>query len=130
MSDTDTIRIHVKISTVPPSANRMRKHFIRDGKVRSVKDDAYKAWKESAAWELRSQFKQKIIGPYRLHIHVQRDWGPKRARDIDNTIKPVSDAVVAAGLVEDDSLCEAVSAKWSDDVEGVLVILETAERKS
>lgn len=126
MSDTDTIRIQATIGSVPPSANRMRKHFIRDGKVRSVKDDAYKDWKESAAWELRSQSKEKIIGPYSLHIHVQRDWGSKRARDIDNTIKPVSDAVVASGLVEDDSLCEAVSAKWSDYVKGVLVILEAA----
>ena len=123
-------RIHITIASVPPSANRMRKHFLdkNTGKVRSVKDDAYKTWKQNAAWELRSQTKEKIIGPYSLHIHVQRDWGSKRARDIDNTIKPVSDALVASGIVEDDSLCEAVSAKWSDEVTGVLVIVDPAWR--
>lgn len=120
-------RIHATIGTVPPSANAMRSNFIRDGKVMSVKSDSYAKWKLDAAWELKSQVKSKSIdGPYSLHIHVQRARETKRARDIDNAIKPVSDAIVAAGIVEDDSLCEAVSAKWSDDVTGVLVIVESA----
>ena len=55
----------------------------------------------------------------------------RRARDIDNMIKPVSDALVAAGVVSDDSLCESVSAKWADELGGpaVVAIICVAERE-
>ena len=114
--------IRVTISEMPPSANKMRAHFIQGGKVHSVKSKNYAQWKTAAAWEIASAKQEKIKGPYRLYIAAQRDWRSKRARDIDNIIKPVSDALVASGIIPDDSLAEEVSAKWADDLGGVAIV--------
>lgn len=114
--------IRIVISDMPPSANAMRAHFIKDGKVQSVKAKGYAAWKKAAAWEIAGARPGRIDGPYRLTIAVQRDWRSKRARDVDNTIKPVSDALVAAGVIKDDSLAEFVSAQWADDLGGPAVV--------
>ena len=113
--------IRVTISDMPPSANAMRSHFIDDGKVRSTKRKAYAAWKKAAAWEIAAARPGRIEVPYRLYIAVQRDWRSKRARDVDNIIKPVSDALVASGVLKDDCLAEEVSAKWADDLGGPAV---------
>lgn len=102
----------------------MRAHFIADGKVRSVKSKTYAAWKKAAAWEIAAARPGKITGPYRLYIAVQRDWRSKRARDLDNLLKPCSDALVAAGVVSDDSLAEEIGAKWDDNLGGPAVRIE------
>ena len=115
--------IRIAISEMPPSANGMRAHFIADGKVRSVKSKTYAAWKKAAAWEIAAARPGTITGPYRLYIAVQRDWRSKRAKDIDNLIKPTSDALVAAGIVTDDSLAEEVRAKWADNLGGPAVVV-------
>lgn len=121
--------IRIPIKDMPPSANAMRSHFVDDGQVKSTKSKAYAAWKKAASWEIAGARPGKIEGPYRLYIAVQRDWLTKRARDIDNIIKPISDALVAAGVVTDDSLAEEVRAKWADDLGGPAVIatLEVVE---
>lgn len=121
--------IRIPITDMPPSANAMRSHFYDGEKVRSSKSKPYAAWKKAAAWEIASARPGRVNGPYRLYIAVQRNWRTKRARDIDNIIKPVSDALVAAGVVIDDSLAEEVSAKWADDLGGPAVIatLEVVE---
>lgn len=114
--------IRITLSTMPPSANGMRKSFVRGGKVMSAKSNEYVAWLDPTLWEIASQRAGRIDGPYSLSIAVQRHWRTKRARDIDNIIKPVSDALVKAGVVKDDSLAESVSAKWVDDLGGPAVV--------
>lgn len=116
-------RVRIVISDMPPSANAMRSHFMAGGKVHSVKSKVYASWKKAAAWEIAAAKPQKVIGSYRLYIAVQRDWRSKRARDIDNMIKPISDALVAAGVVTDDSLAEEVNAKWADNLGGPAVVV-------
>ncbi|TAA49161.1 RusA family crossover junction endodeoxyribonuclease, partial [Shinella sp. JR1-6] len=96
--------IRLTITDMPPSTNGLRKSFVKDGKVVSAKTDKYSAWRESAMWEIAGQRAGKIQGPYSLSIAAQRNWRSKRARDIDNIIKPISDALVKAGVVQDDSL--------------------------
>jgi len=120
--------VRLTISTMPPSANGLRKTFVRNGKPISVKSDEYAAWREAALWEIAAQKPGKVAGPYSLSIAAQRHWRSKRARDIDNIIKPISDALVKAGIVADDSLAESVSAKWADDLGGkaVVVIIQEA----
>lgn len=130
--DRISAALRIVISEMPPSANGMRSHFIQNGGVRSVKSKTYAAWKKAAAWEIAAARPGRIEGPYRLYIAVQRDWKSKRARDIDNTIKPISDALVAAGIVTDDSLAEEVRAKWADNLEGpaVVVLICAAEQEA
>lgn len=121
--------IKIEISDMPPSANGLRKSFIKDGKVISAKSDAYANWRKAAMWEIAAQRPGRIDGPYSLSIAAQRNWRSKRARDIDNLIKPISDALVKAGVVLDDSLAESVSAKWADHLGGkaVVIILQVCE---
>lgn len=121
--------IRITISVMPPSANGMRKSFVKQGKVISVKSDEYVAWLDPILWEIAGQRAGRIEGPYSLSIAAQRHWRSKRARDIDNIIKPISDALVKAGVVTDDSLAESVSAKWADELDGpaVVVIVQEAQ---
>lgn len=121
--------IRITITDMPPSTNGLRKTFVRDGRVVSVKTDQYTSWRKAAMWEVAAQRPGKIDGPYRLAIAAQRNWRSKRARDIDNLIKPLSDLLVKAGVVIDDSLAESVSARWDDDLDGkaVVVIVQRAE---
>lgn len=122
--------VRVTLTEMPPSANGLRKTFVRNGKPVSVKSDEYTAWRQAALWEIAAQKPGAIAGPYSLSIAAQRHWRSKRARDIDNIIKPLSDALVKAGIVTDDSLAECVSARWADDLNGkavVIIIQEAAE---
>lgn len=123
--------VRIEISDMPPSANAMRSHFVSDGKVRSAKSKAYATWKKATAWKIAAARPGRVDGPYRLYIAVQRNWHSKRARDIDNIIKPISDALVAAGVVSDDSLAEEVRAKWADNLGGpaVVVLICAAEQE-
>lgn len=115
--------VKITITDMPPSTNGLRKSFVRGGKIVSVKTDQYASWREAALWEIAAQKPGKVEGPYSLSIAAQRHWRSKRARDIDNIIKPISDALVKAGVVEDDSLAEAVSARWDDDLCGKAVVI-------
>lgn len=121
--------IRITLTDMPPSTNGLRSSFIQDGKVRSVKSKTYASWRQAAGWEIASQRPGRIEGPYRLLVAAQRNWRSNRARDIDNVIKPVSDALVAAGIVTDDSLAESVTAKWADDLGGpaIVVLVQVAE---
>lgn len=114
----------ILITTMPPSANGLRKSFIKDGKVISAKSDGYADWRKAAVSEIVSQAVGKINGPYRLSIVAQRHWRSKRARDIDNIIKPISDALVKAGVIHDDSLAECVTARWADDLQGHAAVID------
>ena len=120
MKETSLARI--TFSDMPPSTNGLRSSFVRNGKVVSAKSSTYASWRKAATWEIVSQKTGCVTGPYVLHIAVQRNWRTKRARDIDNIIKPISDALVEAGVVKDDSLAERVSAQWSDDLGGAAVV--------
>jgi hypothetical protein len=114
----------IVLSTMPPSANGLRKSFIKDGKVVSVRSDAYADWRKAAVSEIQGQGVGRIEGPYFLFITAQRHWRSKQARDIDNIIKGISDSLVKARTVQDDSLCEWVSARWADDLGGHAVVID------
>lgn len=115
--------IRVVLSDMPPSTNNLRSHFVDGaGKMRSAKTKRYADWRQAAAWEIAAARPGKIDGPYSLSLAVQRDWRSKRARDIDNVIKPVSDALVAAGVIKDDCLAQKVSAEWADNLDGAAVV--------
>ncbi|WP_395443596.1 RusA family crossover junction endodeoxyribonuclease [Caulobacter sp. UC70_42] len=84
----------------PPSANRLW----RAVKGRNIKSAAYREWEGRALVAIAQQRPGHIDGPYSIHIEATRP--DRRRRDLGNLEKPLSDALVSAGVVRDD--CEAV----------------------
>jgi crossover junction endodeoxyribonuclease RusA len=90
----------------PPSANRL---WTRTRKGMR-KTDTYAEWLKVAGYMAIAQKPGGITGPYHLSIQARRP--DKRRRDIDNLIKPISDLLQSVGVIEDDTYCEMVSARW------------------
>jgi crossover junction endodeoxyribonuclease RusA len=92
----------------PPSANRIW----RQGHGRVHKSKEYQDWLALSAWEIRAQIgpKQVITEPFKLELRVNRP--DKRKRDLDNLLKPVLDLIGHYGLIENDSLCHWIDARW------------------
>lgn len=89
------------------------------------KSNHYVAWIMLAGLELRRQKPANVKGPYRLSVQIARP--DKRRRDLDNVaFKAVNDLLVSQGVVEDDSLCEMLSARWVTVGEGACVRIEAA----
>lgn len=91
----------------PPTANNL---FMNVGK-RRIRTKAYDAWIAEASYWIHIQNAPVVGGPYTLAIIAHRP--DRRARDIDNLIKPISDVLTKTSVISDDSRAEKVSAEWS-----------------
>jgi len=89
----------------PPSTNGL---FA--GKARRYLSAGYKAWKAVAGPQVPAGL---IAGPYTLDLVFDRP--DRRARDLGNCEKAVSDLLVERGLVIDDSCCQRITLAWSDE---------------
>jgi crossover junction endodeoxyribonuclease RusA len=89
----------------PPSTNGL---FA--GKARRYLSAGYKAWKAAAGPRVPAGL---IAGPYSLDLIFDRP--DRRARDLGNLEKAVSDLIVERGLVIDDSCCQRITLAWSDE---------------
>ncbi len=107
----------------PPSANRLW----RVVKGKPIKSAEYRGWLESAAWLVKAATGPRgLKGPYGLSVAAGRP--DKRARDLDNLLKPLSDAMKAGGAIRDDSDCQKIEARWESGLTGVRVtVLATVE---
>lgn len=88
------------------------------------KSDRYTAWLKQAGLVALTQRRGHIAGQY--HLSIQASRPDRRARDIDNLIKPISDLLQHIGVVRDDCDCEMVSARWVTAGEGVTVRVSPA----
>ena len=112
----------ITLSQLPPSMNNL---FATIGRKR-VRSARYRAWLESAGWELAAQKPGTVAGPYAVTMTFGRK--DKRRRDIGNLEKPCSDLLVAHRVVEDDSLAQRIHLEWGN-VEGVVIqVCSTKER--
>lgn len=93
----------------PPTTNNLYRNAPGKGRV---KTEDYKNWLAEAAWLVRQQRPTAVPGSYSLAIIADRP--DRRARDVDNLIKPVGDLLKKAGVITDDSLALSVLAAWSD----------------
>lgn len=105
------------LSSPPPSVNNLFA-TVKDG--RRIKSKAYQAWLTAAGWEIRARCIPLTIGPIEVEYQIERPTD-RRRRDVANLEKALSDALVAAGVIEDDSLIERVTIGWADGVKGVRV---------
>lgn len=102
----------------PVSTNALWMRSSTTGQL--VKSPRYATWFRSAGNELALQRPGRIEGKYSLEVLVERKSG---RRDIDNTIKSISDLLVDHQVIEDDSLAQRVTIEWSDTAKGAWVTI-------
>lgn len=95
---------------------------------RRIPSRRYTAWQAEAAALLAEQQPPRILGPFIATLVFTRP--DRRKRDLDGLAKAPLDALVKAGVIEDDSLCQGLSLCWSagspDKNGGVRIVLEAA----
>lgn len=114
--------MELRLPGIPPSINRLwRAH---EGRV--IKSEEYRTWTDQIIPELRAQAGVKRMrAGYEITVEIGRP--DKRRRDLDNIgTKALQDALVRAGIVKDDSLCQAISVRWVS-APGTRIILQAAE---
>lgn len=98
---------------VPPSVNQMFRNVRGKGRV---KTEAYDQWKAAAKTSLRLQRVPHIAGSVVVLFGVERG---SLAADIDNRIKAMLDAIVAAKIIVDDNRVTAFAAAWLPAANGL-----------
>lgn len=116
----DTLGIALTLP-MPPSANRL---WART-RVGMGKSAAYAKWLRDAGFVALAQHQKPVKGPYKISIHAKRPEG--QGPDLDNLIKPLNDLLQSLRLIENDKLCEMVTARWvTGGLIGVFVLVDPA----
>jgi Holliday junction resolvase RusA-like endonuclease len=115
--------IELIFTKLPPSVNRI---WRSDRGGRPHKSNEYREWLKSSGWEAKAQVGGKhITGRYKMSVQLLRP--DRRRRDLDNFgFKAISDLLVSLGIVEDDYLCEMLSARWVTQGPALMVMIERA----
>lgn len=95
---------------MPPTGN----HMFTVYKGRKIMGASYRKWRKAAEPEIERQMEglDSMTEPYRMSLVFDRL--SKAERDLSNYIKGPEDAIVACGVVRDDSDCVAIYAEWSE----------------
>lgn len=102
----------------PPSVNAA---YANGGNKRGRhKTTQYKAWEQLAGLGIKDSHRQ-ALGPYSIAIALKAP--DKRARDLGNYEKCVSDLLVNHGVVKDDSYCRRLTMTWNEGMEAECVVL-------
>lgn len=104
----------------PPSANGLW----RSARGKVFRSRKYVDWLTAAGLEAMAQRAGSVRGPYKISITAARP--DKRKRDLDNLLKAISDLLKSIGAIEDDHLCEMLTARWVTTGDGVAIRLEAA----
>jgi Holliday junction resolvase RusA-like endonuclease len=75
-----------------------------------VRTQDYKDWALSARWQIQLAKQTPIAGPVVAFLSVDR---VNLCADIDNRVKAILDAIVKAGLIDDDSAVLTVVPVWT-----------------
>ena len=90
---------------------------------RKIKTPEYRAFLESAAWELKTQRFNLIEGP--IEVEIELHLKNVKRSDIDNRLKVILDACTYAGLWQDDSqIYKLVVTKTKSDSDWVDISIQ------
>ncbi len=97
----------------PPSANRMWRAV--PGLKSPIKSREYQAWIKAATATIPMAVRDEIKGAFHAEIEVDRP--DRRARDLDNLIKPILDLLKPTpthkGVIRDDSDTQSITVRWT-----------------
>ena len=83
---------------LPPTLNNLYVHNQYGHKFIGSKGQA---WLDAAIWSIKGKVKKPLDPPVKMVVRLY--YRDLRRRDNDNYLKLVNDAVVRAGLIEDDN---------------------------
>ena len=89
----------------PPSIN----HYWRNYRGRTVISQDGRLYRQTVAYRILEQGIPRENLNCRLQVSIDAYPPDKRRRDLDNIQKALLDAIVAADVIEDDSLIDALS---------------------
>lgn len=98
----------------PPSSNSLW----RAVNGRNILSKKYRLWRDLAASLLMIQMREKepIKGRYQMTVRLDRP--DRRKRDLSNVgTKAIEDALVMAGIIEDDHLAQRIVVEWTDVID-------------
>ena len=104
---------------LPPPLSACFKNARRRGRVKS---GIYTAWITESLHKIAMQKPGQVSGCVTLDMTFGRP--DKRKRDLDNLLKATCDLMVSAGVIEDDSKVTELTARWSNEITGAVVIVE------
>ena len=98
------MRLEIKGNT--PALKNAKQIFVnkRTGKPFITSSNLSKEWQASAKAQLREQFEGYKVTGYPISIAMEFFFKTKRAKDLDNAATSVLDALVHAGVIEDDNI--------------------------
>lgn len=100
--------------TIPPSVNRLYRNVPGKGRVKTKE---YRAWEKMAGWDIITQGRPTLEGPYVLSIRFRKT---ATGCDLGNLEKAVSDVMQVFGVIKNDRDCRKLILAWSDRLpEGV-----------
>lgn len=109
------MRVSFKLK-LPPTANH---RLIPSKGGRLITSPKMRLWKAEAKDFVASQVfeasKRTAIKGDRVAVTIHLTWPDRRKRDIDGPIKPVLDALVAGGAIEDDDLIRELAVFVEDE---------------
>lgn len=108
-----TLEVFTVTMPAPPSVNGLFANVAGRGRVKTRK---YTDWQMQATVAINrdryaSGFSRVWEHPVSVVIEIDR---PRIDRDIDNCAKPVLDALVAGGIIKDDTQVSALMMCWAD----------------
>lgn len=105
----------------PPSTNRIWRNVAVSGKPRTLLSQGGRVYRKAAADAcLVAKLAGKQI-PDRLALRLVVQAPDRRARDLDNTVKAVQDALTHAGVWLDDSQIDRLLVERGPVVKGGMV---------
>ena len=102
---------------LPPSINNAFVQFMRGGRAVRVKSKAYAIWQADAVRRLKDNCRPLEADRYAITIAV----GINYQSDIDNRVKPILDALVAAKMIRDDRWIDRITVRRDQSIHGCRV---------
>lgn len=103
----------------PPTVNHLFVNNRRTGG--RFASSEYKAWQQHAALVLNSQHPPQIQGPIEVRYVFGRP--DRRARDVFNLEKAISDTLVKHKIIEDDSLIQRGIVEWDSKIKDCKIFI-------
>lgn len=98
--------MHLVITGDVPALKNQKQIFVNraTGKPFITSSQRSKVWQADAKRQLIEQFKDFKVSGYPISIAMEFYYPTKRAKDLDNSASAVLDALVHAGVIEDDNI--------------------------